>query len=153
MLESVLGTNEAIQIGMVVPDVEKAKRDWAAFLGVEVPPTVDAGDYAVTKTVYMGKPAPEASCQMAFFNVKPIQIELIEPNAAPSTWRDQLEKCGGSIHHYGYSVKNIYEAIGKMEAIGFRMTQFGFYGSGNGAYAYFDCTEKLGCYIELLTDF
>ena len=153
MLEALLGGKKPCQIGMIVKDVEASKARYAAFLGVETPPTVDAGEYSVTKTVYRGLPAPDAACHMAFFELGNIQLELIEPNAAQSTWREHLEKNGEGIHHLGYQVKDIYKSIDDMKNAGYELTQFGFYGDGSGAYAYFDCTKELKCYIELLTNF
>lgn len=153
MLEALLGVTKPCQIGMIVKDVEESKAKYAAFLGVQAPPTVDVGDYSVTKTVYRGLPAPEAKCLMAFFELGNIQFELIQPNAAMSTWREHLEKHGEGMHHLGYQVKDIYKSIEDMKKAGYELTQFGFYGDGSGAYAYFDCTKDLKLYVELLTNF
>ena len=153
MLQSILGTSTPCQIGMITGDILSSKKKWAAFLGMEEPSLVGCGDYQVTQTEYMGQPAPEAACRMAFFNLPNIQLELIEPNAAPSTWRDALEKNGDSIHHYGYQVENMETAIAAMKAAGYTLTQYGLYGDASGAYAYFDCTADMGCFIELLCSF
>lgn len=153
MLQSILGVSTPCQVGMITADIEKAKKKWAAFLGVEEPEARWCGDYAVCKTEYMGQPAPEANSKLAFFDLPNIQLELIEPNQARSTWRDYLEKHGEGVHHYGYQVKDIYAGIEKMKAAGYPLAQFGFYGDASGAYAYFDCTKDLGCFIELLCSF
>lgn len=153
MIESILGVSTPCQIGMITSDINRAKKKWAEFLGVEEPEARPCGDYAICKTVYMGEPAPEANSLLAFFDLPNIQLELIEPNAARSTWRDHLEKHGEGIHHYGYQVKDIFPAIEAMKAAGYTLTQFGYYGDGNGAYAYFDCTAAMGCFIELLCSF
>ena len=85
-MAGVVGTHLFAQVGFIVKDVEETKRKWAAFLGVDVPNTVDGGEYAVTGTTFMGQPAPKASCKMAFFDVGlGLQLELIEPNDEPST--------------------------------------------------------------------
>lgn len=149
----VLGNLKPCQIGMIVEDVEKAKVQWAQFLGVPVPPTVDAGEYSVTKTEYRGAPAPEAGCNMAFFELENIQLELIQPNAARSTWRDFLEQHGTGVHHYAFQVADIFAAMKDMQAAGYELTMWGYYGDASGAYAYFDAEAQLGCYIELLCSF
>lgn len=153
MLKSILGVSEPCQIGMITADINRAKKKWAAFLGMEEPEAFACGDYAICKTEYRGQPAPEANSKLAFFDLPNIQLELIEPNEAKSTWRDYLEKNGEGIHHYGYQVKDIYAGIEAMKAAGYSLDQFGFYGDGNGAYAYFDCTADMGCFIELLCSF
>lgn len=67
MVNAILGGASPCQVGMIVKDIEEAKTRWAAFLGKEVPPTVDVGEFSVTKTEFRGKSAPDASCNMAFF--------------------------------------------------------------------------------------
>lgn len=149
----VLGTCSPSQVALIVKDIEASKKSIALFLGQDVPPTQDVGQFEITKTEYMGSPAPEASCKLAFFNMGNIQLELIEPNEAQSTWRDHLEKHGEGLHHLGYNVPDIFKAMEDMKAQGYKLTQFGYYGDGNGAYAYFDATEQLKCFIELLCSF
>lgn len=60
------------------------KQKFARFFDVPVPPTLDSGEFSVTKTKYRGEPAPEAQCKMTFFYFGDLQMELIEPNEAPS---------------------------------------------------------------------
>ena len=85
-MAGIVGTHLVAQVGFVVKDIEETKKKWAAFLGVDVPETQPCGDYQVTQTEFMGKPAPEADSLLAFFDVGPgLQIELIQPNEAPST--------------------------------------------------------------------
>ena len=153
MLSSVLGTCHPCQIGMIVKNMDEAKAHMAAFLGVPVPSSCDAGDYAVTKTVFRSQPAPDAASKLAFFNLPNIQLELIEPNEAPSTWREYLDTHGEGVHHLGFNVDDIWGRMEDMKNAGYELVQFGYYGSGDGAYAYFDCTEELKMYVELLCSF
>jgi catechol 2,3-dioxygenase-like lactoylglutathione lyase family enzyme len=153
MSKPILGTTKPTQIAVIVKDVEQAKRKYAAFFGVDLPPTVDAGDYRITQTRYRGEPAPDAGCKMAFFDLQSIQFELIEPNAARSTWRDFLEEKGEGLHHMAFDVKDLDESVAACEALGMTLTQRGYYGDASGAYAYVDATQDLGCFIELLCSF
>ena len=153
MVNEILGGASPCQVGMIVKDIEEAKVRWAAFLGTETPETVGVGDYAVTKTVFRGQPAPDAYCRMAFFNLDSIQLELIQPNEAPSTWREFLNEKGEGIHHYGFQVKDIFKTMEEMKAAGYELVQWGYYGGGDGAYAYFDCVKELKCVVELLCSF
>jgi len=146
----ILGTRRATQVCVIVNDVEASKKKYAEFLGVEVPPTVGLGDFAVTQTEYMGKPAPEISNKMAFFSLESLQFELIEPNEAKSTWRDFLEEKGEGIHHIAFEVEDLQKSIQDCKDYGLVLTQWGHYGDGSGGYAYLDATKELGCFIELL---
>ncbi len=150
----VLDLNRIAQVGYIVSDVETAKRSFAAIFGVEVPPTVDSGVYEVTKTEYMGKPAPEAACLMAFFNLdNGFQLELIQPNEAPSTWREFLNAHGDGIHHVAYRVTDMDAVIRGCEAEGMKLVQRGMYGDASGQYAYLEAQDSMKSIVELLENF
>lgn len=152
-MNALLGTYTPCQIAMIVKDVEESKKAIARFLGQEVPPMVGSGDDSVAKTVYMGERSPDTDCKMAFFDLGNIQLELIEPGPGKSTWRDHLEQHGEGLHHFGYQVPDIFKAMEDMKNAGYECTQWGYYGDGSGAYAYFDCTRDLKYFVELLCSF
>ena len=153
MMPGVVGTGLFAQVGFIVKDVETAKRKWADFLGVDVPETRPAGDYAVTQTQFEGKPAPEAACLMAFFDVGPgLQLELIQPNEHPSTWRNFLNEHGEGMHHIAFQVRNSAEQVARAEAAGLKLVQRGIYGDGSGEYNYLDAPD-LKCIVELLESY
>lgn len=59
------------------------------LFGCEPPETQSGGTYDITQTTIGGVPAPEAGCKLAFFNLSSgVQLELIEPNGCPSTWKE-----------------------------------------------------------------
>lgn len=138
------------QIGFIVKDIETTKKEFARFFDVPVPPTVNSGEFSVTKTEYRGEPAPEAQCKMAFFYFGDLQMELIEPNEAPSAWRDYLEQHGEGIHHLAFNVKGMQMNIDNCEQWGMKLVQRGEYRRGDGRYAFLDATEKLKTFVELL---
>ena len=149
----VLGTHLIAQVGFIVKDVEKTKVEWANFLGLPVPETQPIGDYEITQTTYKGVPAPEAYCNMAFIDVNPgLQIELIEPNDKPSTWRDFLNEKGEGMHHLAFQIKDSKAKVVAAEAAGLKLIQHGVYGDGGGEYNYLEAPE-LKCIIELLESY
>ena len=153
-MESVIGTNKVIQIGFIVKDIEKSKRIFAKFLGVEPPANVDGGKYEITGTTYKGAPAPDANCLMAFFNAGPgLSIELIQPNGVKSTWQDFLDERGEGIHHIAFGVKDMDAKIGVCEEFGMKCVQRGKYGNASGEYAYLDAYDTLLCLVELLESY
>ncbi len=152
-MAGIVGNNLLAQVGFIVKDIETTKRKWAEFLGVDVPPTVDAGQYEVTQTVFEGKPAPEPAALLAFFDVGPgLQIELIQPNEAPSTWRNFLNEHGEGMHHVAFQVKNSAEQVKNAEKAGLRLVQHGLYGDAGGEYNYLDAPD-LKCIVELLESY
>ncbi|MEA5014782.1 MAG: VOC family protein [Candidatus Limiplasma sp.] len=145
-----LPNTEIAQIGFVVRDLEKTKQQVARFLGVEVPPTVSSGEYAVTQTVYKGEPAPDTACTMAFFYFGNVQVEFIQPNEGPSVWRDFLETKGEGVHHFAFRVQGSQEYTRRCEEWGMVMEQKGEYRGGNGRYVYMNALEDLKIFIEML---
>ncbi|MCL2058252.1 MAG: VOC family protein [Oscillospiraceae bacterium] len=153
-MSGIIDTNIMTQVGFVVRDVEASRKKFAEFFGVEPPPISDSGKYEVTGTVVNGKPAPEASCKMAFFRVgQNVSIELIEPNGAKSTWQDFLDEHGEGIHHIAFGVKGMDEKIQACESFGMKCLQRGKYGNASGEYAYMDAGADLKCIVELLENY
>ncbi|MCL2627288.1 MAG: VOC family protein [Oscillospiraceae bacterium] len=151
---SIIGTDVLTQVALVVNDIEKTKTRLAKFFGIDVPPTIDAGDFAVTKTEINGKPAPDARCRMAFFSVgNGVQLELIEPNDTPSVWRDFLTEHGEGLHHIAFGVKGMTNVIKSCEGFGMTLRQKGNYGDGSGCYSYLDAGDGLPFLLELLESF
>ena len=152
-MAGIVGTHLVAQVGFIVKDVEAAKKKWAEFLWLEVPPTQPIGAYETTQTVYQGQPAPEAYCWMAFFDVGPgLQLELIQPNDKPSTWRSFLDEHGEGIHHVAFQVKDSKACVARAEAAGLKLVQHGVYGDGSGEYNYLDAPD-LKCVVELLESY
>lgn len=153
-MAGIIGTNLITQVGFIVKDIEISKKRFAAFLGVEPPPHFDGGEYEVTGTVIRGRPAPQANCLMAFFDVgENMQLELIQPNGIKSAWQDFLNEHGEGIHHIAFGVKDMEDRIKACEALGMPCIQRGKYGSGDGEYAYLDANRDLKCIIELLESY
>ena len=152
-MAALLKTNVITQVGLIVKDVEKTKKKWAAFFGVPVPPTIDAGDYEITQTKYKGKAAPKAKCLMAFFDAGSVQLELIQPNGEKSTWQDFLDKKGEGIHHIAFQVKGTKKILETCEKEGLKCVQQGKYGDASGEYAYLDSAKDLKCIVELLESY
>ena len=151
---AVIGTNILTQVALVVSDIEKTKARLSQFFGIEEPPTIEAGDFSITKTEVMGVPSPNAQCRMAFFSVgNGVQLELIEPNETPSVWRDFLNERGEGIHHIAFGVKGMNDVIKSCEDFGMKLVQKGNYGDGSGCYSYLDGGEGLPFIMELLESF
>ena len=107
-MNGVVGTNLVCQVGFIVKDIQATKKKWAEFLGVEEPEANLCGEYEIMQTQFMGAPAPEANSYLAFFDVGPgLQLELIQPNEASSTWRNYLNEHGEGIHHVAFNIQGM----------------------------------------------
>lgn len=143
----VLGTQRIAQIGIIVHDIEAASQTYANFLGVDKPKWFWTDHVEVAQTEYNGA-SSEARAKLAFFNMGSVQLELIEPDHHPSTWRDFLNTHGEGVHHLAFVVKDLKNRISVMEKDGMRLQQKGEYTGGR--YAYMDTTESLKILLELL---
>lgn len=152
-MKAILERGKFAQVGFIVKDIEEARVKFAALFGCEVPPANPCGN-EIAGTVYKGQPAPNAKSKLAFFDLVPgVQLELIEPNEEPSTWREYLDKNGEGIHHIAFHVEGMDEVIKGCEAEGMTLVQRGKYDDGSGQYAYMDGCKDFKCVIELLESF
>lgn len=148
-----LSMNSLAQIGFIVKDIDATKRKFAELFGVPVPPTIYGGDYEITKTEFKDEPAPRANCFMAFFTLdNGFQLELIQPNEAPSIWREFLDENGEGMHHIAFRIQGIQGITEDCKTFGMIPVQKGEYGSATGRYMYLDAKRDLKCLIELLED-
>ncbi|MCI7181172.1 VOC family protein [Clostridium porci] len=154
-IKKIVGQSKFAQVGFVVNDIEKTKKQFAILFGCEEPPTCDCGTFDITQTKIYDRPAPDAACVMAFFDMSPgVQLELIQPNEAPSVWRDHLNKYGEGIHHIAFQVENADETSRRLqEELGAEFEQEGNYGDGSGKYVYLQLKDNLKCRLELLQSF
>ena len=87
------------------------------------------------QTEYRGKRS-EARAKLAFFDMGPLEVELIEPDHNPSTWRELLDKNGEGPHYIAFE-RSQMPLLQKGEYTG-------------GRYAYIDTLRDLKVIIELL---
>jgi 4-hydroxyphenylpyruvate dioxygenase-like putative hemolysin len=59
-----------------------------------------------------------------------LQLELIQPDEQPSTWREHLDEHGEGVHHIAFVVEGMKEAIARMEARHMPLLQKGEYTGG-----------------------
>jgi methylmalonyl-CoA/ethylmalonyl-CoA epimerase len=147
MTEQTLGSTTVTQIGITVQDIEAKARAWAEVLGLPVPEIMIADASERYQTEYNGK-LSDARAKLAFFDLGQVSLELIEPVGEPSTWRDQLDEHGDSLHHIAFEIKGMPEKVAYLEAKGLRLVQRGEYPGGR--YAYVDGCAQLGAILELL---
>lgn len=147
MTEPTLTANVVTQIGIIVRDIETKARAWSEILGLPMPDIIITDTVDKTQAEYNGKPTP-ARARLAFFHMGQLDVELIEPIDGPSTWRDQLDQHGDSLHHVAFEIKGMKEITAYLDSRGVPLLQRGEYTGGR--YAYFDGAAQLGTILELL---
>jgi len=149
MSNNVLGTNIVTQIGILVNDIEATSQAWADFFGIEKPKAFWTDTVDVAQTEYQGA-SSEARAKLAFINAGQLQIELIQPDNNPSTWREYLDEHGEGPHHIAFVIDGMKETVLKLEGKGMPLIQKGEYTGGR--YAYVDTFPQLKVLVELLAN-
>ncbi|QMV42942.1 VOC family protein [Cohnella cholangitidis] len=147
MDKNLLGNNVITQIGLLVNDIEKTSQTYADFFGIEKPEWFWTDPLEAAQTEYRGERS-EARAKLAFFDMGSLQLELIEPDHHPSTWRESLDRDGEGFHHIAFAVRGMKEKIAVLEARGMPLLQKGEYTGGR--YAYLDTFKDLKVLVELL---
>lgn len=147
MEKSLLGTNVITQIGIIVRDIEKVSQSYADFFGIEKPQWFWTDTVDVAETEYKGE-SSVARSKLAFIDCGQLQVELIEPDQHPSTWREFLDEHGEGVHHIAFVIKGMKEKIGVLQANQMPLIQKGEYTGGR--YAYIDTFDELKVLVELL---
>ena len=143
-----LGTGIVTQIGILVHDIDKAAAAYSAFLGIDNPRRTITDEEPLSQTKFLGQPT-KARSKLAFFDVgSNLQIELIQPDHEPSTWRHDLDKNGEGFHHIAFGIRDMKGKLQKLEAGGMPLLQTGEYTGGR--YAYVDANDSLKLVLELL---
>jgi methylmalonyl-CoA/ethylmalonyl-CoA epimerase len=116
-------------------------------LAFEKPQYSITDDVDKAQTQYRGKRSA-ARAKLAFFDMGSLQLELIEPDDNPSTWRESLDKNGEGPHHIAFVIKGMKEKIAVLERNQMPLLQKGEHTGGR--YAYIDASRDLKVIIELL---
>src|SRR4028119_1872058 len=74
-----------------------------------------AASAQVTHTEAAGRPTP-ARAKLAFLPLGQVTLELIEPLGEPSTWHDQLQAHGNSLHHIAFQVEGMSDRVEALAA-------------------------------------
>jgi catechol 2,3-dioxygenase-like lactoylglutathione lyase family enzyme len=120
-LATPLKKEQFIQVNIIVDDIQKSAKAWAALLGVPEPEIwvnhlQTNGEYPYT---YRGKDVP-CDLQMCVIDMGSWVLELHQVDNTPSTFREFQDKHGFGVHHLGFEVGDDRdEVIRELKALGF----------------------------------
>jgi methylmalonyl-CoA/ethylmalonyl-CoA epimerase len=147
MERNILGTKVITLIGILVHDIEKTSQAYADFFGLEKPQWTLTDAVEKAQTEYRGKRS-EARAKLAFFDMGSLEIELIEPDHNPSTWRELLDKNGEGPQYIAFEIEGLKDKIAVLRRSQMALLQKGEFTGGR--YAYIDTLRDLKVIIELL---
>lgn len=134
-------SNNIIQIGIVVKDIEKTAKLYSEIFGVEMPNIRPA----FPNITYRGEKITTHS-RLCSFPMGNVTLELVEPDEGPSSWREFLETHGEGVHHIGVIVKDLKGAFETLAEHGIDKRQYG--GAQWGSYTIVN-SDELGVLFNI----
>jgi methylmalonyl-CoA/ethylmalonyl-CoA epimerase len=143
--------NGIVQVGFVVPDLERAVEQYWHLFGIGPWHFYTYGKPLVKHMTYHGEPA-DYKMRIALANTGDMRIELIEALEGDTVYADFIREHGYGIHHMAVLVEDIQSAIAQAEEAGLSMIMdgAGFGLDGDGHYAYLDTEGLIGTTLELV---
>jgi len=132
------------QVGIIVKNREEAMQKWTSLWGVG---PFRLHEVDLPDGLVRGKKT-RCKAKLAFAQVGPLEIELIEPEESVSTWGEFLRDRGEVVHHLGTWVSDIDKEIAEYSEKGLGVLQYG--DDGFVRFAYMDTEPAAGVIIELL---
>ena len=118
--------DDFVQVGAVVSDIEASIKVLSEVFGLgpfrifDWPPE-DRNDLC---RWYQGEPG-NFTARMAFTEIGPIELELIQPIDGPSVWSDFLAEHGPGIHHIRFNVDEYEPVVDFLKTHGIDVVQSG----------------------------
>ena len=141
---------KAIQIGVVVQDIEKSMAALTAVFGIGPFRVVDLPAPERKDQQFIdGQPAHFRTRQ-AFADLGSVELELIQTLEGRTIWSDFLAEHGPGIHHIRFNVPDEKAVTAYLQGKGIAKTQEGA-GIREGSYwANYDTEKLVGFVIEIL---
>lgn len=144
-----LKKEQFIQVNIIVDDIHKSAKAWAAVLGVPEPEIwtnhlKSNGEYPYT---YRGKDIP-CDLQMCVFDMGSWVLELHQVDDTPSTFREFVNKHGQGVHHLGFEVgADRDKVISQLKGMGFTERTIGVY--PGSSWTIVDTEDVLGVNLNI----
>ena len=141
--------NTIVQIGIVVPNMDEAKRGMRDVFGLEP----DSESVNVYKDVMYRGRRKDAPVKVAFYNIVNVQLEFLVPFGDEDTvWSDYLNLGQYGLHHIRFDVVDNDVLTEKFAKRGIeRWMEGDSLVSPGKKFTYYDTLSKLGFLIEAVT--
>jgi catechol 2,3-dioxygenase-like lactoylglutathione lyase family enzyme len=143
--------NNFVQIGAVVADLDQSIKGLTEIFGIGPFRVIDwppAGRKDIQR-FYYGQPA-SFTARMAFTELGPVELELIQPLEGESIWADFLAVHGPGIHHIRFNVLDLDPVVEYLGERGIGIAQMGSGIRPGTVWANFDTESHVGFTIEVM---
>jgi methylmalonyl-CoA/ethylmalonyl-CoA epimerase len=139
----------AVQIGIVVEDVEKTAKLLESLFGLGPFRFIEWPNRPESKYYFRGR-QEGIRIRQAFTQAGPLELELIQPlEGENNAYKQFLDEKGGGIHHVLFETANMDEALGVLAAKGIATLQNGDGIRPGTRWALLDTQVLVGFLLEL----
>jgi hypothetical protein len=144
-----LELKRAVQIGIVVDDIERVTRLLEEVFGIGPFQWIEWPDRPDSWYTYRGK-QERIRLRQAFTQVGPLELEFIQPlEGERNAYREFLEQTGGGIHHLLFEVEDIDKVVEEAAKSGVEVLQAGAGIRPGTRWALLDTKKLFGLLLEL----
>jgi len=140
-----------VQIGVVVRDLDRTINVLSEVFGIGPfrSITYPPANREDVETWYMGQ-SGDFVARLAFAELGPVELELIQPIEGESIWADFIREHGEGIHHIRFNVKDLGKTLNALDEKGITTTQSGSGLRPGTTWAYLDTQSAMGFIVELM---
>ncbi|HXW14633.1 MAG TPA: VOC family protein [Terriglobia bacterium] len=139
----------AVQIGVVVPDLDQATRLLTSLFGIGPFRFIEWPNRPESKYFFRGK-QEHIKVRQAFAQVGPLELELIQPlEGERNAYRQFLVERGGGIHHVLFEVDDMDQVVRNLSPRGVEVLQAGTGIRPGTRWALLDTQALVGFLLEL----
>ncbi len=140
---------QAVQIGVVVPDLDQATRLLTSLFGIGPFRFIEWPNRPESKYFFRGK-EEQIKIRQAFAQVGPLELELIQPlEGERNAYHQFLEERGGGIHHVLFEVDDMDQVVRNLSPQGVEVLQAGTGIRPGTRWALLDTQALVGFLLEL----
>ena len=137
------------QVALVVRDIEKTAKSFCEIFGLPMPKIFQIPPVEEAHTKFRGKPT-KTRAKLAVFDLGSLVLELTEPDAEPSSWKEFLDTKGEGVHHIGFMVDDLPATLEFLARKGVPERHSGDYPGGR--YVFVESAQKLGVLLNVKHD-
>ena len=146
---STVKLERAVQIGIVVPDLERATRLLGEIFGIGPFHFIEWPNRPESKYYFRGRQEP-IKIRQAFAQVGPLELELVQPiEGENNAYKQFLDQTGGGIHHILFETKDMDDAVSRLHETGIQVLQNGDGIRPGTRWALLDTQSLVGFLLEL----
>lgn len=149
MTSTAVALKKAVQIGIVVKDLERTTELLSSFFGIGPFRFIEWPNRPDSKYWYRGE-EQKIKIRQAFVQVGNLELEFIQPvEGERNAYREFLEERGGGIHHVLFEVEDMDAVVNAVGAQGVKPLQAGTGIRPGTKWTLLDTQDLIGFLLEL----